>query len=70
MKEDRLGGLALMHIHKHDVSLNFEDIVGDLAAERLETEGWSSFLRLANSSTFSNGIRKSCRLTLGSPISL
>ena len=22
MKEDRLSGLALMHIHKHDVSLN------------------------------------------------
>ena len=32
MKEDRLSGLALMHIHKHDVSLNSEDIVDDFAA--------------------------------------
>ncbi|KAL9977108.1 hypothetical protein ACROYT_G014479 [Oculina patagonica] len=32
MKEDRLSGLALMHIHKHDVSLNAEDIVDDFAA--------------------------------------
>lgn len=32
MKEDRLGGLALMHIHKHDVSLNAEDILYDFAA--------------------------------------
>ena len=53
MKEDRLIGLALMHIHKHDVPLNSEDIVVDFA--RLEAKGWSSlFLRLANSSTFSN----------------
>ena len=29
MKEDRL---ALMHIHKHDVSLNSEDIGDDFAA--------------------------------------
>ena len=27
VKEDRLSRLALMHIHKHDVSLNSEDIV-------------------------------------------
>ena len=32
MKEDRLSGFALMHIHKHDVSLNSEDIVDDFAA--------------------------------------
>ena len=32
MKEDRLSGLALMRIHKHDVSLNSEDIVDDFAA--------------------------------------
>ena len=32
MKKDRLNGLALMHIHKHDVSLNSEDIVDDFAA--------------------------------------
>ena len=61
MKEDHLSGLALMHIHKHDVSLNSEDIVDDLAAERLEAEGWISFFRLANSSTFVNGNRKGCR---------
>ena len=30
MKEDRLSGL--MHIHKHEVSLNSEDIVDDFAA--------------------------------------
>ena len=36
MKEDRFSGLALMHIHKHDVSINCEDMVDDLAAERLE----------------------------------
>ena len=32
MKENRLSGLALMHIHKHNVSLNSEDIVDDFAA--------------------------------------
>ena len=60
MKEDRLSGLPLMHIHKHDVSLNSEDIVDDLAAERLEAQGWSSFFRLTNSSTFPNSNRKGC----------
>ena len=40
MKEDRLSGLALMHTHKQDVSLIFEDIVDDL--QRLEAGGWSS----------------------------
>ena len=53
MKEDCLSGLALMHIHKHDVSLNAEDILDDFAAC-----GSSSF-RLPSSSTFSNGKRKS-----------
>ena len=62
MKEDRLSGLALMHIHKHDVSFNSEDIVDDFAAERLVAEGWSSFLRLVNSSTaFSNGNKNGFR---------
>ena len=60
IKEDRLSGLAQMHIYKHDVSLNSEDIVDDLAAERLEAEGWSSFFRLANSSALLNGKRKGC----------
>ena len=55
MKEDRLSGLALMQIQKLDVSFNSKDMVDDLAAVRLEAEGWSSFIRLANSSTFSNG---------------
>ena len=32
MKENRLSGLALTHIHKHDVSLNAEDILDDFAA--------------------------------------
>ena len=32
MKEDRLSGLALVHIHKHDVSFTAEDIVDDFAA--------------------------------------
>lgn len=32
MKEDRLSGLALMHIQKHDVTLISEDIVNDFAA--------------------------------------
>ena len=32
MKEDRLSGLALMHIHKHDVSFSAKDIVDDFAA--------------------------------------
>ena len=32
MKEDRLSGLTLMHSHNHDVSLNSEGIVDDLAA--------------------------------------
>ena len=32
LKEDRLSGLALMHIHKKDVSLNSEAIVNDFAA--------------------------------------
>ena len=32
MKEDRLSGLGLMHIHKHDVSFTAEDIVDDFAA--------------------------------------
>ena len=31
MKEDGLSGLALMRIHKHDVSLNSQDIVDDFA---------------------------------------
>ena len=31
MKEDRLSGLALMHIHRHDVSLNAEDTLDDFA---------------------------------------
>ena len=38
MKEDRLSGLALMHIHKHDMSLDSEDIVDDfsqLATEKI-----------------------------------
>ena len=43
MKEDRLSGLALLHIHKHIVSLISEDIVDDL--QRLEAEGWSSFYK-------------------------
>ena len=29
MKEDRLSGLALLHIHKHDASFSAEDIVDD-----------------------------------------
>ena len=32
MKEHRLSGLALMHIHKHVVSLNSEDVDDDFAA--------------------------------------
>ena len=32
MKEDRLSGIALMHVHKHDVSLNSKDIVDDFEA--------------------------------------
>ena len=32
MKEHRLSGLALMHIHKRDVSLNSEDIADDFEA--------------------------------------
>ena len=32
MKEDRLSGLALVHIHKGDVSFSAEDIVDDFAA--------------------------------------
>ena len=32
MKEDRLSGLALMHIHKHDAAFSAEDIVDDFAA--------------------------------------
>ena len=32
MKEDRLIGLALMHIHKHDASFSAEDIADDFAA--------------------------------------
>ena len=32
MKEDRLSGLALVHIHKHDVSFSAEDIADDFAA--------------------------------------
>ena len=32
MKDDRLGGLALMHINKHGESLNSQDIVDDFAA--------------------------------------
>ena len=32
MKEDRLSGLALMHIHQHDVSFSAQDIVDDFAA--------------------------------------
>ena len=43
MKEDRLSGLALMDIYKHDVSLISENIVDNL--QRLKAEGWSSFLK-------------------------
>ena len=32
MKEDRLSGLALLHIHKHDASFSAEDIADDFAA--------------------------------------
>ena len=32
MKKDRLSGLALMHIHKRDVSLDSKDIADDFAA--------------------------------------
>ena len=32
MKEDRLSGLALMHIQKHGLSFSAEDIVDDFAA--------------------------------------
>ena len=32
MKEHRLSGLALMHIHKRDVSLNSKDVADDFAA--------------------------------------
>ena len=32
MKEDRLSGLALMHIHKYGLSFSAEDIVDDFAA--------------------------------------
>ena len=32
MKEDRLNGLSLVHIHKHDESFSAEDIVDDFAA--------------------------------------
>ena len=58
----RLSGLALMHIHKHDVSLNSEDIVDDFAASgsrRMELP-----FRLTNSSTFSNATDKVAVLTL------
>ena len=44
MKKDRLSRLAQMHIHKHDVSLNSEDIADDFAASgsrRMEfLSGW------------------------------
>ena len=36
MKEDRLSGLALMHIYKHDVSFSAEDIVYDFADPEIE----------------------------------
>ena len=32
MKEDRLSELAVVHIHKHDVSFSAKDIVDDFAA--------------------------------------
>ena len=44
MKDDCLSRLALMRIRKHDVSFNSEDMVDDLAAERLEAEGWATGL--------------------------
>ena len=62
MKEDRLSRVALMYIHKHDVSLNFEDIVNDFAASgsrRVEL-----IFRLANSSTFLNATENVAVLTL------
>ena len=55
-KKIALIGLALMHIHKHDVSLNSESIADDFA--RLEAEGWSSFSKGGNSSTFSMATEK------------
>lgn len=32
MKEERLNGLALMHIHKHDVDVDSEEIINEFAA--------------------------------------
>lgn len=57
MKEDRLNGLALMHIHKHDVSLNAE--ISLTISQPVEAGGWRSSSRLPGSSTLSNGKRKS-----------
>ena len=34
MKENRLSGLALIHVYTHDVSLNSEEVVSDFAASR------------------------------------
>ena len=64
MKEERLSGLALMHIHKHDMSLNSEDVVDDFAASG--SRGMELF-RLVNSSTFSKATEKVAVLTLSSP---
>ena len=32
MKEERLNGLALMHIHKHDIQIDTEEIINEFAA--------------------------------------
>ena len=58
MKKGRLSGLSLMRIHKHDMSLNFKDIVDDFAASG--SRRMEPFFRLANSFSFSNGKRKGC----------
>ena len=31
MKEERLNGLALMHIHKHDIQIDTEEIINEFA---------------------------------------
>ena len=54
MKEDRLSGLALMHIHQH-VSLNVEDMI---VLRDFTAFGRSSFW-LSSNCTVSNGRRKS-----------
>ena len=43
MKEDHLRVLAVMHIHRHDVFSNSEDIVDDFSASITEAGGWNSF---------------------------